>query len=115
MFDLCFIHFLFIYFFYFFLLLLQLLPDGPELIERFIAAEGDTSARRSAFLFLYNEAEELAIDFLNAHMEDVSSCCSCCSFSVSHLLIAISLPVVINQTRIVLLWEEKWNIKLYAK
>lgn len=50
----------------------QLLPDGPELIERFIAAEGDTSARRSAFLFLYNEAEELAIDFLNEHMEDVS-------------------------------------------
>eukprot|EP00903_Cladosiphon_okamuranus_P009825 g9338.t1 len=49
----------------------QLLPDGPELIERFIAAEGDTSARRSAFLFLYNEAEELAIDFLNEHMEDV--------------------------------------------
>ncbi|CAM9398670.1 unnamed protein product, partial [Scytosiphon promiscuus] len=50
----------------------QLLPDGPELIDRFIAAEGDTSARRSAFLFLYNEAEELAIDFLNEHMEDVS-------------------------------------------
>ncbi|CAM9975032.1 unnamed protein product, partial [Laminaria digitata] len=49
----------------------QLLPDGPELIERFIAAEGDTSARRSAFLFLYNEAEELAIDFLNDHMDDV--------------------------------------------
>ncbi|CAM9527568.1 unnamed protein product, partial [Ectocarpus sp. 4 AP-2014] len=49
----------------------QLLPDGPELIERFIAAEGDTSARRSAFLFLYNESEELAIDFLNNHMEDV--------------------------------------------
>ena len=50
----------------------QLLPDGPELIERFIGAEGDTSARRSAFLFLYNEAEELAIDFLNDHMDDVS-------------------------------------------
>lgn len=49
----------------------QLLPDGPELIERFIAAEGDVSSRRSAFLFLYNEAEELAIDFLNDHMEDV--------------------------------------------
>lgn len=50
----------------------QLLPDGPELIERFIAEEGDTSARRSAFLFLYNEAEELAIDFLNDRMEHVS-------------------------------------------
>lgn len=52
--------------------LAQLLPDGAELIERFIAAEGDTSSRRSAFLFLYNEAEELAIDFLNEHMDDVS-------------------------------------------
>lgn len=58
----------------FFFNLPQLLPDGPELIDRFIAAEGDTSARRSAFLFLYNEAEELAIDFLNEHMEDVSFC-----------------------------------------
>lgn len=42
-------------------------------MERFIAAEGDTSSRRSAFLFLYNEAEELAIDFLNEHMDEVSS------------------------------------------
>lgn len=61
---------------------LQLLPDGPELIERFIVAEGDSSARRSAFLFLYNEAEELAIDFLNDHMDEVKACAE---FYVMHL------------------------------
>jgi hypothetical protein len=41
------------------------------LLCRFIDAEADSSARRNAFLFLFNEAEESAIDFLNTHMERV--------------------------------------------
>jgi len=39
-----------------------LLPDGPELIEKFIGAETDLAARRNAFLMLFNEAEGLAIE-----------------------------------------------------
>ncbi|CAM9190952.1 unnamed protein product [Chrysoparadoxa australica] len=50
----------------------QLLPDGPELMERFIEAEGDMGARRNAFLFLFNEVEELAIEYLGRHMDEVS-------------------------------------------
>lgn len=80
----------------------QLLPDGPELIERFIAAEGDTSARRSAFLFLYNEAEELAIDFLNDHMDDVSPppspvsyVCLCVCVFLTYLLALFSVLVLL--------------------
>lgn len=49
----------------------QLLPDGPELMEAFINSEADMSARRNAFLMLFNEAEHIAIDFLSEHTEDI--------------------------------------------
>lgn len=50
----------------------QLLPDGPELMERFIDAETDMSARRNAFLMLFNEAEGIAIDYLTDHLDEIS-------------------------------------------
>ena len=49
----------------------QLLPDGPELMEKFIRAETDMSARRNAFLMLFNEAEHIAIDYLTEHIDDI--------------------------------------------
>jgi len=48
-----------------------LLPDGAELMEKFILQESDMSARRNAFLMLFNEAEQIAIDFLTEHMEEI--------------------------------------------
>lgn len=49
----------------------QLLPDAPELMETFINNEADKSARRNAFLMLFNEAEHIAIDFLSEHTDDI--------------------------------------------
>jgi len=49
----------------------DLLPDGPELIDRFIKAETDSGARRNSFLMLCSEAEALAIAFLSDHLEEV--------------------------------------------
>jgi coatomer subunit beta len=49
----------------------QFLPDGAELMERFILNEGDQSARRNAFLMLFNEAEQIAIDFMSEHTDDI--------------------------------------------
>ena len=51
----------------------QLLPDGPELMEKFIAEESDISARRNAFLMLFNEAETIAIDFLSNNLDKMTS------------------------------------------
>ena len=48
-----------------------LIPDGPELVEAFINSETDVDARRNAFLMLYNESEELAIQFLARNLDDV--------------------------------------------
>jgi coatomer subunit beta len=48
-----------------------LIPDGPDLIETFLAAETDVAARRNAFLMLINENEDLAIQFLAKNMDDV--------------------------------------------
>ena len=48
-----------------------LIPDGPELIGHFLAQETDLAARRNAFLMLFNENEDLAIEFLAKNMDDV--------------------------------------------
>ena len=50
-----------------------LLPDGPELMVAFLAGETDLAARRNAFLMLFNEQEDLAIEFLAHHLADVPS------------------------------------------
>ena len=49
-----------------------LIPDGPELIDQFINAETDIGARRNAFLMLYNESEELAIQYLAKNLDEVT-------------------------------------------
>jgi coatomer subunit beta len=49
----------------------RLIPDGPELIEAFIGRETDTAARRNAFMMLFNEAENMAIEYLANHVEEV--------------------------------------------
>jgi coatomer subunit beta len=51
----------------------QLLPDGPEIMEKFISQETDLSSRRNAFLMLFNEAESIAIDFLTDHLDDIQT------------------------------------------
>ncbi len=49
----------------------NLIPDAPELINTFLLSETDVSARRNAFLMLYNQDEDLAIEFLASNMDDV--------------------------------------------
>ena len=51
----------------------QLLPDGAELMEKFIANEYDVSARRNAFLMLFNEAEGIAMDYLTDHIDSIAT------------------------------------------
>ena len=51
----------------------QLLPDGAEIMEKFISQETDVAARRNAFLMLFNEAESIAIDFLTDNMDNIQS------------------------------------------
>ena len=51
----------------------SLLPDGAELMEHFIGSETELGSRRNAFLMLFNEAEEIAIEFLRANAESLDS------------------------------------------
>ena len=48
-----------------------LIPDGPEIMASFLEQETDVAARRNAFLMLFNENQDLAIQFLAANMDDV--------------------------------------------
>lgn len=47
----------------------ELLPDAPELVEKFISEENDVSARRNAFDMLVECAPERAVQFLTAFRE----------------------------------------------
>lgn len=49
----------------------MLLPDAPDIIASFLEHETDVAARRNAFLMLFNENQDLAIQFLAANMDDV--------------------------------------------
>lgn len=50
----------------------QLLADAPEIIEKFLSTEQDQSAKRNAFLMLYNCAQDRAINFLLTNVDRVS-------------------------------------------
>jgi len=49
-----------------------MIPDGPEVMQDFINNETDTGARRNAFLMMFNEAEDLAIQYLARNIESVA-------------------------------------------
>ena len=50
----------------------HLFPDGPEVVERFMMSESDLSARRNAFLMLYNSDPDRAISYLLSNLDQVS-------------------------------------------
>ncbi|CAM9250196.1 unnamed protein product, partial [Heterosigma akashiwo] len=49
----------------------QLLPDGPELIDKFLQAQAKRAGLAVGFLFLLNEAEDVAAAFLEERAEDI--------------------------------------------
>jgi len=50
-----------------------LLVDAPETIENILKTESDLSTRRNAFLMLFNCAQDRALDFLLANIDQVAS------------------------------------------
>ena len=52
----------------------MLLMDAPETIERFLqGGESDLGTRRNAFLMLYNNAQDRAVNFLMSNLEQVAN------------------------------------------
>eukprot|EP00850_Spirogloea_muscicola_P011156 SM000068S20588 [mRNA] locus=s68:311782:317687:- [translate_table: standard] len=49
----------------------HLLVDAPEMIEKFLGTEQDLSAKRNAFLMLYNCAHEHAVHYLLNNLDNV--------------------------------------------
>ncbi|KAJ0965605.1 hypothetical protein J5N97_026743 [Dioscorea zingiberensis] len=49
----------------------QLLTDAPELIEKLLGTEQDPSAKRNAFLMLFNCAQERAVNYLLTNADAV--------------------------------------------
>ncbi|KAL8557836.1 hypothetical protein ACS0TY_005073 [Phlomoides rotata] len=50
----------------------QLLVDAPEMIEKFLLTEQDSSTKRNSFLMLFNCAQDRAISYLLTNVDRVS-------------------------------------------
>ena len=50
----------------------SLIPDAPELIQTFLAAESDTTCRRNAFVFLSVCARQRAVDYILSVLDQIS-------------------------------------------
>lgn len=48
-----------------------LIPDAPELVEQFLADEGDLSAKRNAFVMLCQSDQDRAVSYLNANIPHI--------------------------------------------
>jgi coatomer subunit beta len=49
-----------------------LIPDAPELIQTFLAAESDTTCKRNAFVFLSNCARPKAVEYVLSVLDQIS-------------------------------------------
>ena len=49
----------------------QLIPDAPELIETFLAAESDATCKRNAFVFLSNCAMSKAVQYIVSVLDQI--------------------------------------------
>ncbi|XAR67766.1 hypothetical protein NMG60_11002659 [Bertholletia excelsa] len=50
----------------------QLLDNAPDLIEKVLSTEQDPSAKRNAFLMLFNSAQERAVNYLFTHIDRIN-------------------------------------------
>lgn len=48
-----------------------LIPDAPELVEEFLAEEGDLAAKRNAFVMLCHSDQERAVNYLNKNISQI--------------------------------------------
>lgn len=51
----------------------HLIPDAPELIQTFLAAESDMTCKRNAFVFLVNNATPKAVEYTLSVFDQVGS------------------------------------------
>lgn len=49
-----------------------LIPDAPELVEQFLAEEGDLAAKRNAFVMLCHSDQARAVTYLNANIAQIA-------------------------------------------
>lgn len=48
-----------------------LIPDAPELVEQFLAEEGDLAAKRNAFVMLCQSDQDRAVNYLNTNIQHI--------------------------------------------
>ncbi|RUP49758.1 adaptin N terminal region-domain-containing protein [Jimgerdemannia flammicorona] len=64
----------------------NLIPDAPELIQNFLAAEADMTCKRNAFVMLYNTSQARAVEYLNQVFNQVPSFDELLQLSVIQLI-----------------------------
>eukprot|EP01117_Protostelium_nocturnum_P002278 TRINITY_DN1292_c0_g1_i1.p1 TRINITY_DN1292_c0_g1~~TRINITY_DN1292_c0_g1_i1.p1 ORF type:complete len:974 (+),score=300.21 TRINITY_DN1292_c0_g1_i1:68-2989(+) len=63
-----------------------LCPDAPELVYNFLLNEGDATAKRNAFIMLFNCAQDKAVEYLSETLDQVSGMGEIIQFIVVELI-----------------------------
>ncbi|KAH8094620.1 coatomer protein [Cristinia sonorae] len=92
----------------------HLIPDAPELIETFLAAESDATCKRNAFVFLSNCAMPKAVQYILSVMDQIPSMDELLQMSIIEVIRLDCKGDTSHKPRYILLISELLNASSHA-
>ncbi|KAH9942945.1 coatomer protein [Amylocystis lapponica] len=92
----------------------HLIPDAPELIQTFLAAESDATCKRNAFVFLANCAMPKAVEFILQVFDQISGMDELLQMSIIEVIRLDCKRDTSHRARYILLISELLNASSHA-
>ncbi|EKM61471.1 uncharacterized protein PHACADRAFT_248107 [Phanerochaete carnosa HHB-10118-sp] len=92
----------------------HLIPDAPELIQTFLAAESDATCKRNAFVFLANYAMPKAVDYILQVFDQISGMDEMLQMSIIEVIRLDCKTDTSHRARYILLISELLNASSHA-
>ncbi|KIP11707.1 hypothetical protein PHLGIDRAFT_82967 [Phlebiopsis gigantea 11061_1 CR5-6] len=92
----------------------NLIPDAPELIQTFLAAESDATCKRNAFVFLSNCAQPKAVEYILQVFDQISSMDELLQMSIIEVIRLDCKTETTHRARYILLISELLNASSHA-
>ncbi|KAF9654103.1 coatomer protein [Thelephora ganbajun] len=87
----------------------NLIPDAPELIQTFLAAESDSTCKRNAFVFLSNCAMPKAVEYILQHFNQIPNMDELLQMSIIEVIKLDCKRDTVHRPRFILLISELLN------
>ncbi|KAF9786768.1 coatomer protein [Thelephora terrestris] len=92
----------------------NLIPDAPELIQTFLAAESDSTCKRNAFVFLSNCAMPRAVEYILQHFDQIPNMDELLQMSIIEVIKLDCKRDTVHRPRFILLVSELLNSSSHA-